>query len=238
MLSEPDQRPLARLQNAGNQPTFSTYLARFLCYSLRVLKSCGDDAGTEEENETNEEGEDSNAISSSDDSVNDKGYDSEPVVGIFKDAHRLHPCHGLQKERLQRFRQSIERGLEDKAQSKALLEWYGFVSFQKVREDMSKSALLRFLAVPGINEETFRLRQTNDFSYMLVGVVYSTRVLAIEVVLPSDAREEQDDEDDKRFRQVRDEYLADGTYSVIGKVLSLLAYGKSIALSHKNAGSV
>ncbi len=191
-----------------------------------MLKSCGDDAGTEEENETNEEGEDSNAISSSDDSVNDKGYDSE------------HPCHGLQKERLQRFRQSIERGLEDKAQSKALLEWYGFVSFQKVREDMSKSALLRFLAVPGINEETFRLRQTNDFSYMLVGVVYSTRVLAIEVVLPSDAREEQDDEDDKRFRQVRDEYLADGTYSVIGKVLSLLAYGKSIALSHKNAGSV
>ncbi|TKA62306.1 hypothetical protein B0A55_12932, partial [Friedmanniomyces simplex] len=84
----------------------------------------------------------------------------------------------------------------------------------------------------------FRLRQANDFSYMLAGVVYCTRVLAIEVILPSDQRQEQNDEDDKRFRQVRDEYLADGTYSVVSKMISLLAYGKTIALSHNNTGSV
>ncbi|KAK3617521.1 hypothetical protein LTR22_026710 [Elasticomyces elasticus] len=73
---------------------------------------------------------------------------------------------------------------------------------------------------------------------MLAGVVYCTRVLGVEVILPSDARETQAEADDERFRQQRDEYLADGTYSVVSKMLSLLAYGKSIALSHNNAGIV
>ncbi|TKA62305.1 hypothetical protein B0A55_12931 [Friedmanniomyces simplex] len=75
-LSEPDQRPLARLQNAESQQTYSTYLARFLCYSLRVLRSCGDDeqGGEGEENtETNDETGDSDEISSSDESLDDEG---------------------------------------------------------------------------------------------------------------------------------------------------------------------
>ncbi|KAK5147288.1 hypothetical protein LTR32_001259 [Rachicladosporium monterosium] len=73
---------------------------------------------------------------------------------------------------------------------------------------------------------------------MRAGVVYCTRVLAIKVILPSEQREVQNGADDKRFRQMRDEYLADGTYNVGSMILSLLAYGKSIALSHNNAGSV
>ncbi|KAK5162702.1 uncharacterized protein LTR77_011237 [Saxophila tyrrhenica] len=73
---------------------------------------------------------------------------------------------------------------------------------------------------------------------MLAGIVYCTRVVGVEVILPVNEREEQGDEDDKRFRQVRDEYLADGTYSVMSKMLSLLAYGKSVAMSHNNAGMI
>ncbi|KAK4903969.1 hypothetical protein LTR49_026494 [Elasticomyces elasticus] len=73
---------------------------------------------------------------------------------------------------------------------------------------------------------------------MLAGVVYCTRVLGVEVILPSDAPETRAEADDKRFRQQRDEYLADGTYSVVSKMLSLLAYGKSIALSHNSAGVI
>jgi TctA family transporter len=63
-----------------------------------------------------------------------------------------------------------------------------------------KSAVLHFLAVLGIDEEIGRLRQANDFSYMLAGVVYYVRVLAVEIILPSTKRENQDEEDDKRFR--------------------------------------
>ena len=73
---------------------------------------------------------------------------------------------------------------------------------------------------------------------MLAGVVYCVRVIAVEVILPSEEREDQDDADDERFKQVRDSFLADGTYSVISKALSILAYGKSIAMNHSNAGSI
>ncbi|TKA72808.1 hypothetical protein B0A55_09533 [Friedmanniomyces simplex] len=109
-------------------------------------------------------------------------------------------------------RASNARG-KTSAQLKALRGWYESLIFQ-------------------------RLRSAIDFLYMRAGVVYCTRVLAIKVILPSEQREVQNGADDKRFRQMRDEYLADGTYNVGSMILSLLAYGKSIALSHNNAGSV
>jgi TctA family transporter len=85
---------------------------------------------------------------------------------------------------------------------KALLDFYESLIFQRVHGDMFKSAVLHFLAVLGIDEEIGRLRQANDFLYMLAGVVYCVRVLAIEIILPSTEREDQDEEDDKCFRQV------------------------------------
>ncbi|KAK1038992.1 hypothetical protein LTR74_018772 [Friedmanniomyces endolithicus] len=167
----------------------------------------------EEETETDGESGDSDDSSRGNDSVDDEGYGSEPIVDVFKDARRLYPWHGRQEELLGILQQSIERGWDNKAQSKALLDWCESVVFQRVRGDTFKSAMLHSLAVLGNNEEMFRLRQANDFSYMLAGVVYCTRVLAIEVILPSDLRQEQNDEDDKRFR-------------VVSKMLSLLAYGR------------
>jgi hypothetical protein len=101
-----------------------------------------------------------------------------------------------------------------------------------------KSAILHFLAMLRIDEEINRLHQANDFSYMLAGVVYCVRVLAIEIILLSTERDDQNEEDDKRFRQVRGEYLADGSYSVISKILSMLAYGKYLAMNHGNSGAV
>jgi hypothetical protein len=244
-LSEPDQRPLARLQNASSQQTYATYMSRFACYSLRVLQSCEDrerlheaDEGSDDDTDSGNDGSygDDNSDSEAS-SSGDTGYASEMVVDVYQDARRLYPWRGEQRARLVRVRQSIERGWEDAAQLKALLEWYKSVIFQRVRGNTFTSALLHFLAILGINEETFRLRDANDYSYMLAGVVYCTRVLALEIILPSGAREAQDEADDRRFRQLRDEYLADGTYSVVSKMLSLLAYGKTIALSHSNAGT-
>jgi hypothetical protein len=73
---------------------------------------------------------------------------------------------------------------------------------------------------------------------MLAGIVYCIQVTAVEVILPSEERDDQGDVDDERFRRTRDEYLADGTYSVMSKALSILAYGKSIAMDHSNVGSI
>lgn len=121
---------------------------------------------------------------------------------------------------------------------KALLDFYESLIFQGVRRDVFKSAILHFLAVLGIDEEINQLRQANDFSYMLASIVYCVRVLAVEIILPSTEREDQNEEDDKRFRQVRGEYLADGSYSVMSKMLSMLAYSKHLAMNHSNSGAV
>jgi hypothetical protein len=73
---------------------------------------------------------------------------------------------------------------------------------------------------------------------MLAGVVYCMRVLAVEIILLSTKRENQDEEDNKRFRQVRGEYLANSSYSMMSKMLSMLAYGKHLAMNHGNASAV
>jgi hypothetical protein len=57
--------------------------------------------------------------------------------------------------------------------------------FVTIREDVFSSRLLHFLAILSIDEEIGRLREVNDFSYMLARVVYCTRIFVVEVILPS-----------------------------------------------------
>jgi hypothetical protein len=73
---------------------------------------------------------------------------------------------------------------------------------------------------------------------MPAGIVNCVRVIAIKVILPSEESEDQGDEDDERFKRTRNDFLADGTYSVMSKALSILTYSKSIAMNHSNAGSI
>lgn len=150
----------------------------------------------------------------------------------------MYPWQGEQRDSLRRVRESIESSWDTKFQLEALLGFYETLIFQQVRGDTFKSVILHFLAVLGIDEETGRLRQANDFSYILAGIVYCIRVIAVQVILPSGERDDQRYEDDDRFKRTRDEFLADGTYSVMSRALSILAYGKSIAPSHSNDGAI
>jgi hypothetical protein len=49
---------------------------------------------------------------------------------------------------------------------------------------------------------------------MLAGVVYCMRVLSVEHLLLSASRDKQTNEDQERFLQHREKYLADGSYSL------------------------
>ena len=89
----------------------------------------------------------------------------------------------------------------------------------------------------GIDTQTNRLRTAKNFSYMLAGVVYCVRVLAAEKILPAAERNDQTEEDRERFLEMRKQYLADGSYSPISIMLSLLAYGKHAALNEGNASN-
>ncbi|KAF2179191.1 hypothetical protein K469DRAFT_801490, partial [Zopfia rhizophila CBS 207.26] len=72
---------------------------------------------------------------------------------------------------------------------------------------------------------------------MLARVVYYTRVIVFKALLPSTEREKQREADQKGFLQKRKNYLADGSYSPMSEMLSLLAYGKFVALNTRNSGN-
>lgn len=128
--------------------------------------------------------------------------------------------------------------IDDGTRMDTLLKLIKSFIFATVRGDVFSSGLLHFMAVLCIDEEMGRLRDANRFSFILAGVVYCTRVFAVEAILPSAERDCQGEDDDKKFLETRERYLADGGYSPMSKMLSLLAYGKLIARDHGNQGAV
>jgi superfamily II DNA helicase RecQ len=236
--SEPDVRPLARLQNPDSQSRYVGYIKKCVCYCMRVYRSVELFSALEEDDISTENSESEVSDESGDESDHSSHDDPATTGDVLYDARRLFPWQDDFKERTKKLWDVIESGGEDEVQLGTLLEFFKSLIFQHVRGDTFKSCLIHFLAVLGIDDETGRLRQANDYSYMLAGVVYCVRVLAAEILLPSGTREQQGDEDDRKFRRLRDEYLADGSYSVMSKMISLLAYGKNLALNHGNAGAV
>ena len=107
--SEPDVRPMARLQNEDSQKRYSGYMTRFVCYTLRVWKSCEDagiadfrdegaNMGGEEDEDVDEDGHETE--DEVDNSIEDATAfipTSEPAdsgiseVDTMKDARRLYP---------------------------------------------------------------------------------------------------------------------------------------------------
>lgn len=99
------------------------------------------------------------------------------------------------------------------------------------------SRLVHFLAVLGIDSNANCLRTAKNYLYMLAGVAYCMRALSVEKLLLSACRKEQTNKDQQRFLQHRERYLANSLYSLISKVLSLLAYSKHVALAASNSGN-
>ena len=209
---------------------------------MRVYKNWESQEGEEREGRDRSRSEDeSGSGSESDDESGGSSDDDEDVNtanDFFSDAKRLFPWQDNVKEILKNIWESIEREDGEEQQLQAISIFFRELIFWKVRGKIFDSTLMHFLAVLGINEDTNRSRGGNDFSYMLAGVVYCSRVLAVEILLPSVERDEQTVDDDRRFLQQRQEYLADDSFSPMSKMLSLLAYGKHIALNHGNAGAV
>jgi hypothetical protein len=72
---------------------------------------------------------------------------------------------------------------------------------------------------------------------MLAGIVYCAQVLGVKKLLPAAGRDEQTEEEHDRFLDMRKKYLADGSYSPMSEMISLLAYSKHATLNEGNAGN-
>lgn len=250
--SEPDARPMARLQNEDSQKRYAGYMTRFVCYTLRVWESCeatglrsgeeedGEDEDGEEEGGEEEGGEEEDDIRGATGSNTISGSTGSGIreIDTMEDARRLYPWPSGLYEIVGRLWRALSPSRRTGSPEMVMLEFFRHVLFQHVRVDVFESPLLHFLAVLGIDEETHRLREGNDFSFMLAGIVYSCRVLGVEIILPKTFRRGETAEDDERFLELRLKHLADGSFSPMAEMISLLAYSRHCAFNHANAGAV
>jgi hypothetical protein len=246
---EVDQRPIARLQNPESQARYASYMVKFICYALRFVADAEarmiaqESSGEVSNKDDTSSGDDKTDVSDNDNNrPADNQGSSLKEKDMMKDARELFRWTGRQKELVVALWEMLDSNTNDdnthcKAQLEALLNIFASFFFTVTGDKPFSSGLVHFLAVLGIDSDTSRLRTAKNYSYMLAGVVYCIRVLSVEHLLPSASRDGQTDEDRERFLQHREKYLADGSYSPMSEALSLLAYGKSVALAAGNAGN-
>jgi hypothetical protein len=88
-----------------------------------------------------------------------------------------------------------------------------------------------------INIDTDRLQTAKNYLYMLAGMAYCVQVLALEKLLLGGQRDTQTEQDCDCFLAARHKHLADSTFSLMSKMISMLAYGKYIRLTASNLGN-
>jgi hypothetical protein len=96
---------------------------------------------------------------------------------------------------------------------------------------------VQFLAVLGINRGIGCLRTAKNYLFMLAGIVYCVQVLSLETLLPVRGRDGQTKADCNNFIDICKKYLADSSFSLISKIINLLAIGKHIRLNAGNSGN-
>jgi len=226
---EIDARPMARLQNPESQARYAGYVKRFVYYSLRVLTE-PEPASTSTSSESDSDSDTEESGSENDNRRNRRNKD------FLQDARELFPWKPYQKARAEQFWSSLELD-EEPAQLNILFKLMESIIFQILDHKPFESPLIHFLAILGIDEQTNRLRKADNYSFMLAGVVYCVRVMAAEILLPIAKRKDQGEAERKYFLDKRKRCLADGSYSPMSIMISLLAYGRYIAFNTSNAGS-
>lgn len=243
---EIDPRPMGRLQNPESQNRYTGYLRRLLCYLLRLaaanqMESLREDEESEEGSEDRSGAESDEEAEEESEQEEEESEGEEDIAKVdqdgMRDARRLCVLDSNQQKLLDTMWESLVVD-EEEVQVEKMLKLLGSLIFQTVGDRPFSSPIIHFLAVLGIDEEMGRLRTADDFSYMLAGVVYCIRVVAMEILLPSTQREEQGTVERTHFLKKRRHFLADGSYSTMSTMLSLLAYAKSAAMSSSNAGNI
>jgi hypothetical protein len=241
-MSETDQRPIGRLQNRDSQKRYAAYAKRLVCYSLRVLQSVDglEVDGLEGEGEVELEDEHEWVNADAMDTTEEAQFEGQArgPPDTMADARRLFKWKDGQKEKARAVLRSIEGADGEAAQLATLLTFIETFVFSKVYHEPFDCPTVHFLAVLGIDEENDRLRTGNDYSYRVAGLVYCFRVFALEAVLPAEQRAAQGPDDFEAFLEQRKQYLTDGSMSVMSTMISLLAYGKYLAMHHGNAGAI
>jgi hypothetical protein len=250
--SEVDPRPIGRLQNPESQAVYASYVAKFVCFYLRVLadeeqrimqfrerQGSAVDCESEEASSSEADSGDNEEGSEADDSDSmrpRRRTRRKPQPDPMKDARELFTWTDDQKSHAIKLWDALD-GDNRATQMEALLASISSFIFTAYYPVALSTGLIQFLAVLGIDPEMARLRNAKNYSYMLAGMVYCVRVIALENLLPASQRDMQTEQDRDHFLTMRHRYLADGTFTPTSEMLSMLAYGKYIRLTASNSGN-
>ena len=250
--SEVDPRPMGRLQNPQSQAVYASYVAKFVCFYLRVLadeeqrimqfrQQQGSTADSESEEASSSEADsgDNEEGSEADDSDSmrpRRRTRRKAQPDLMRDTRELFTWTNDQKSRAVKLWDALN-GDNRATQIEALLASISSFIFTAYHPVALSTSLIQFLAVLGIDPEMARLRNAKNYSYMLAGMVYCVRVIALENLLPGSQRDTQTEQDRDHFLAMRHRYLADGTFTPMSEMLSMLAYGKYIRLTAGNSGN-
>ncbi|TIA27833.1 hypothetical protein D6C78_10993 [Aureobasidium pullulans] len=201
-----DQRPMARLQNLESQERYVGYWKRMLCYCLRVWLARHEATNNDNDNDRSTSDDETNSMhhdgdnvdedsdsNSTNDSQHDQSGPQPQAQDYTHDARRLFPWNDrLEKALVKVWRLTIlerDSSSMEEEQILAMVELSEVLLFRKIWNDRFYSAVLHFMAVMGIDEINARLRDGNDYSYFIAGLVYVSRIVAAETLLPSLDRE-------------------------------------------------
>ncbi|CAE7221575.1 hypothetical protein PTNB73_10542 [Pyrenophora teres f. teres] len=164
--TDPDQRPLARLQNPESQATYVSYVVRFVCFYLRLIadeesrmnaylarRDRAVDSASDEDAGTDSEYDDEDAASSNDnDSVTpQRRIRRTAPADKMKDARELFTWKGDQKALARELWLTLGSGDEEAFQTTALLNSLVLFILTGYSSDEFSSGLVQYLGVLGID---------------------------------------------------------------------------------------
>ncbi|KAH8649525.1 hypothetical protein BGZ61DRAFT_469592 [Ilyonectria robusta] len=218
-LQETHSRPFGPLQEKDSMDRYLRYSKRFLCYCLRVRTL-------------------------------------EPAELATQHALILTPMQRGQLARLaRRLEQAVAAGCSyssgnnsdededdeggcsnshDNSKIRAQVEeevLQALASFwmQRLPADPFASPLWHFVAVLGINKQTGQLQPAHLFTGTLAGLVYTGRAVVAEAAIPSSQRAALTDLPEQ-LHAARESWLCKTSFAPMGYILSLLLYGRKIAM--------
>ncbi|KAK5189319.1 hypothetical protein LTR47_011879 [Exophiala xenobiotica] len=246
----------------ASRPTFNNVRANILAANSEYTSDENDnDSHDSDDSNDSNDGNDNDDRNDSNDNDNRDKYisglytpatersnDGNEIKDVMKDARELFPWTASQYSATQNVVKSVVtfndeipgRVITEEGTIHAIHIFLQQFIFHKIGGEPFKSGLVHFAAVLGIDEENRRLREAVNFSYVVAGLVWSIRVLSVQVLLPAHRRQTQPDSHERRlkFQRNRREYLVDGSSTPMSEFINLLAYGKYIALNTSNAGSI
>ncbi|KAG6018228.1 hypothetical protein E4U40_000534, partial [Claviceps sp. LM458 group G5] len=207
---DPHPVPMGRLGQPDTQRRYANYWTRLICYMIRVAQSEG--------------------------SVSVPGDDvTGPIVqqDTMEDARRLFPWTDETRDKANDILQAVTRrsGVKE-----SIMEFSRCVVIQRVLYSDFANPIIHFMAVLGIHQDRGTLRECQDYSSILAGLVYCVRVIGLELLLPSKGL--RGIPEILIFKVKRREYLQDGSLGLLPSLISLLAYAKTIARDYSNFGAV